>query len=219
MEDIGVVTKVEDSGAFWSVALDDGLGFWLSKEHDVKPKAGDSVRLHKRGSLIRGVDINGHKVFYKIDGQLDREHEEWVRATKKEYAEEYNQTMEEIKDEEPFETMDISGMGGGYERTCQMMLLAGRKYLEDNPKFIWDFKHYEHIYGVCWSDSEYGKALDKVLMGACNNDCSGAMHQVVIGHLQYIHKNGYGEWLGRVPGERRYTYPSGLPQSSFGKEE
>lgn len=113
-----------------------------------------------------------------------------------------------------FETVDISGMGGGYERCCQQMLQAGVAFLKERPDFNFDYKSYKNIYGIAWSESEDAKALDAVLLKAADNDMTGAMHQCVVRHLAYIHSHGYEKWLAAVPAERRYTYPHGLPEPS-----
>lgn len=92
-------------------------------------------------------------------------------------------------------TVDISGMGGSYELACQAMLLRGMAYLAQNPNFKFDesYKTYKGIYGVCVSQTEQAKTLDEVITKDIG--CTGAMHQAVIGHLFYIHNNGYYAWL------------------------
>ena len=44
--------------------------------------------------------------------------------------------MEMIKDEDSFETVDISGMSGGYERACQLLLQAGKSLDADTIAFV-----------------------------------------------------------------------------------
>ena len=92
-------------------------------------------------------------------------------------------------------TVDISGMGGGYELCCQTMLLRGMAFLAQNPDFNFEgaYETYRGIYGVCFSETEQAKSLDEVITK--NTDCTGAMHQAVIGNLMFIHKNGYQAWL------------------------
>lgn len=91
-------------------------------------------------------------------------------------------------------TIDISGMGGGYETACQKMLIRGLKWLKEHPHF--DFKayrQYQNVYGVVDSTTQDAKELDKYICEGV--DPSGAMHQAVINHLAYIHVNGYDRWL------------------------
>ena len=97
-------------------------------------------------------------------------------------------------------TIDISGFGGSCEAACQKMLLNGLKFLNEHPKF--DFRVYRscrNVTGLCVGEGEDAKALDKAVCGGV--EPSGAMHHAVIGHLAYIHKNGYEGWL--TEGEKR----------------
>lgn len=147
---------------------------------------------------------------------MEQEFQDWRENTKKQYDKEYAELMDKIQNEEPFETVDISGMGSGYERTCQLMLKAGMKFLKKNPDFHFDYQGFKNVYGICFSDTPWAKDLDKILQKASNNNCTGAMHQCVIGHLSYIHKYGYKKWLKEFS-TRRYVYPRELPNHNFGK--
>jgi len=94
-------------------------------------------------------------------------------------------------------TIDISGMGGGYEATCQAMLIAGMKWLKEHPQFSFNgYKSFERIYGVVIPpETQLAKELDDTLLAAAQGDCTGAMHQGVISHLAYIHVKGHDAWL------------------------
>ena len=50
--------------------------------------------------------------------------------------------------ENKIKTLDISGIGGGYEATCQKMLTAGLKFLAENIGFNWaqSYKQFENIF-------------------------------------------------------------------------
>lgn len=96
-------------------------------------------------------------------------------------------------------TIDITGFGGGYEATCQRMLLAGIGYLVTQPDFDWaGYQSYQNVYGLVSSKNTDAKDLDKVLSAAALNDMTGAMHQAVISHLRYIHQHGYDSWLAEA---------------------
>jgi hypothetical protein len=94
-------------------------------------------------------------------------------------------------------SVDISGMGGGYEDTCQAMLIAGKKWLAKHPEFSFDdYKSYKNVVGVVIPpDTELAKELDKVLSKAALGDMTGAQHQAVISHLAYIHNNDEEKWI------------------------
>ena len=90
---------------------------------------------------------------------------------------------------------EISGFGkeSGYELACQDMLQAGFDWLENNKKANLKAKTYKNIYGILEPDSKDTKALSKAVVSAVD-DCTGAMHQAVMGHLMFINKNGIDTW-------------------------
>lgn len=210
------IAKVEEDETSYIITREEGWCFSVDKKHGIEPKRGMKARFYGRsiGFPVRGLMLDGKMVFYKTPTEQEEEHKKWIEKTREEYLGEYKKLMIKIKEEETFETIDISGMGGGYERCCQLMLRAGREYLKNERNFAWDYKQYENVYGICSSKSEEAKKLDTVLLDAAGGDCSGAMHQAVINHLAFIHKNGYEKWLEKGS-DRRYRYPKELPKPSF----
>ena len=93
---------------------------------------------------------------------------------------------------------DISGMGGGYEATCQEMLQKGFEWLETNKKAKLKGHTYHNIYGIFEPDSKDAKELSDVITK--DTDCTGAMHQAVMSHLFYIWKNGLENWKKEITG-------------------
>lgn len=93
-------------------------------------------------------------------------------------------------------TIDISGMGGGYEHVCQRMLANGRKYLAEHPDFSKElgYRQYEGVTGICLATTIGAKNFNQIIMFGIE-DATGAMHQAVVGHLLYIAKNGEEKWL------------------------
>jgi len=90
---------------------------------------------------------------------------------------------------------EISGFGGGYERMCRKMLIAGLRWLEQNPKAEPRFLTYKNIYGVIHEDNKDAKVLSKIVVDASKGECSGAMHQAVIGSCLWIKANGLEKYL------------------------
>ena len=107
-------------------------------------------------------------------------------------------------------TIAISGMGGGYEAGCQLMLLRGLNYLKEHPDFDFSvYKSLKNTYGICEGEGDKAKELDEVITKG--TEPSGAMHQAVISHLAYIHKQGHDAWIaeaGKHDGSRIYEMPS-----------
>jgi len=184
--------------------------------HKILPKIGDIALFYGKGFgyEIAGLQINDKLVYYHTQEERDLKHKNWVEKTNQEYMESHKKLMEKIKDEPSFETVSVSGFGSGYERACQLMLRAGIKFLDEN-EFHFDYKTIKGVYGICFSDTPWSKELDKILLDAVGGDCTGAMHQCVIGHLQQIKEHGYDWWLNNSPEERRFTYPNELPVPSF----
>ena len=94
---------------------------------------------------------------------------------------------------------DISGFGKetSYEKGCQNMLQAGFDFLEKNNKGKLKGHSYKGIYGIFEPDSKKAKELSKVIVKA-EPECSGVMHQIVMGHLIIISSNGLEKWKEEV---------------------
>lgn len=71
------ITHVEESydKEWWHVTCG-SIGFSFEKKWGFEPKVGDVVDCQTKGNLIRGVILNGKRVFYKDDVDLDLEQEE-----------------------------------------------------------------------------------------------------------------------------------------------
>lgn len=126
-------------------------------------------------------------------------------------------------------TIDISGMGGHYELTCQKLLWTGIKYLAkiDNQVDIFrgthgiNFKAIQdtsffgeipvkkgetiEIHGVL-ETPESLKEMEKEMSKAVDGDWTGMQHETVIGHLQKIAENGYDWWLEQFKDQPKRIY-------------
>ncbi len=91
-----IVTRVTKNGEYYFVEFD-GSGFGLEAKYGVEPKLGDEVILHTvNGSMVRGVEINGSKVFYKTDADLENEHKEFVANLRKKREEEFLKNKDKL---------------------------------------------------------------------------------------------------------------------------
>lgn len=67
----------------WFIGLDDGFTFFCPKESPIEPKVGMRARLYGKGFgfTVRGLFLDGRKVFYRTEAeqqqQHEREHEQW----------------------------------------------------------------------------------------------------------------------------------------------
>jgi hypothetical protein len=78
------ITSISESDDWYDISasyLSGGnIGFGLSKHYNVVPKVGDKIVLYSAGGCeIRGMDLNGKKIYYKSQKQMDDEHAEWCR--------------------------------------------------------------------------------------------------------------------------------------------
>lgn len=89
---------------------------------------------------------------------------------------------------------EISGFGGSYEETCQNMLDAGVHWILANKDADVTIRTAEGVTGLIMFESEKAKELEKVLLEACNNDCTGAMMQTVVERLAYINTHGWEQY-------------------------
>lgn len=89
---------------------------------------------------------------------------------------------------------EISGFGGRYERACRVMLRSGLLWWDGHPTANPRFHTYKNIYGVCCEDNDDAKALSKAVVDAAK-DCTGAMHQAVIGHIFFVRKHGWQKYV------------------------
>lgn len=111
---------------------------------------------------------------------------------------------EDMKCKDIKNMVDISGMGNGYEATCQTMLQRGYEWLcrrQDNNKL--KGHSYKGIYGIFEPDSESAKELSDVITK--DTDCTGAMHQAVMQHLFYISEHGVMKWKIDIEKGRNYS--------------
>lgn len=93
---------------------------------------------------------------------------------------------------------EISGFGGGYEQTCRNMLAAGIEWLDAHPDADPQFKGMRGVYGIINEENDDAKALSAAVIAAANGDCTGAMHQAVIGHCLFIKANGWEKYCAEL---------------------
>ena len=149
------------------------------------------------GCEVYGLCLDGVPVFYKTKEQREAERQAWLA----DYAERKRLTALESKLPVPqipgFEWTDdmgeISGFGGGYERTCRLMVSTGCNWLSEHSDANPQFHGFKGIYGIIAEDNEDAKTLSKVVLDVTGGDCTGAMHQASISHIFAWRR--LGSWL------------------------
>lgn len=65
------ISRISEDAMCYSISTNSS-GFVLYKKYNVVPKIGDVITLYCKGfAHIRGMDINGTKIFYKTDEELE----------------------------------------------------------------------------------------------------------------------------------------------------
>ena len=93
---------------------------------------------------------------------------------------------------------EISGFGGGYEKTCRKMVLAGVEWLEKNPTANPQFHGFNGIYGVIIGDNQDAKNLTAAVLKGGGDDITGAMHQAAISHIFAVKRHGWPEYCRQM---------------------
>lgn len=88
---------------------------------------------------------------------------------------------------------EISGMGGGYEENCRIMLQRGMVWFDNHPEANPRFKEFRTITGVIIEANDDAKELRKVLLESL--DASGAMYQAVVQTLMWVKANGWEKYV------------------------
>lgn len=95
------------------------------------------------------------------------------------------------------EAMDeISGFGGDYEAACRAMVKAGCEWWDAHPDAKPEFHSYKNIYGIIVEENQDAKDLSEATIAPVRDfGPTGAMHQAAIGHILFIHKNGWEKYV------------------------
>lgn len=89
---------------------------------------------------------------------------------------------------------EISGFGGGYEKECRDMVVRGLEWLDAHPDADPKFHGYKNIVGIIVEDNEDAKELVKSMLGK-ETGHTGAMVEATVGHVRYIHQNGWDKYV------------------------
>ena len=93
---------------------------------------------------------------------------------------------------------EISGFGGGYEKTCRKMVVAGMEWFDENPKANPKFHSYKNVYGIISEDNSEAKSLTDTMLEASGNDCTGAMMQASVNHCLSAAKSGWAKYIQKM---------------------
>jgi hypothetical protein len=193
------VDGVDGGREGWSIHLASGFSFCVPKDSQITPEKGMTARFYGRGFgfPVRGLFLDGVMVFYESPEEHEVEREE----QHKKYEEKSARRKLDPKNPDPqipgFEWDDamneISGFGGGYEKTCRTMVSQGCRWWSKHPEADPVVKSFKNIYGIASTENKDAKSLEAAMMKGID-DCTGAMHQACLGHIIHgWHKLGSWE--------------------------
>lgn len=133
------VATVRDEGKGWSIGRADGWSFFVPAPSPVEPKEGMSARFYGKGigSTVRGLFLDGKKVFYRTEEE-DREKNE-IDC----YGADAADWLKRWDDGGSVWSIEMGGLGPGYEQCIQITTAEILRHL------------LERQYDVAkWDDSE-----------------------------------------------------------------
>lgn len=100
---------------------------------------------------------------------------------------------------------EISGFGGDYERGCRAMVLAGIKWLDENPKKHPQFEGFKGVFGLVMDHNDAAEELTKAIMDAqvvlddgrtirAGEEATGAMHHAAVQNCLAYRRLGWDEF-------------------------
>lgn len=128
----GVIEKVTKGDDYYSITMKDSYGFGLDKKYKAKPRVGDEIEVISYNGpfgTIKGVYLNGEKVFYKTDEEIEAEHE----ARVKEMNERDKRNFEENK----------AKLDARYDSLPPIFRQRIDRFRRNNPDFRVKFESYE----------------------------------------------------------------------------
>jgi hypothetical protein len=126
------IKTVVDWGDCYNIGLERSWAFCLKKQYCVtsrNPVEGDEITLYCKGTLIRGVDLNGEALYYKTDEQLEEERIEWLKKHAEEKLQKFIENRHNL--DQQYESLP-------YVFKCRI-----NKLRNNNPYFRIEYEGYE----------------------------------------------------------------------------
>jgi len=125
------ITDVRESEDWFEISQD-GMCCGLKKKYGVTPKIGDKLTVHTKGGTfgtIRGMDLNGNRIFWKTDEELEQERLEWLANNEREKKERFEKNK--------------AKMDADYEALPDAFKKRIDRFRANNPDFRVEFESYE----------------------------------------------------------------------------
>ena len=125
------ITEVTIGKEWHSISMD-GMCCGMKASYGVTPKVGDDLTVHTKGGsfgTIRGMDLNGKKIFWKTDEELEAERVEWLRK---------NEEEKQAKFKKQKKSLDAK-----YNKLPKCFQERIDKFRANNDRFRIDYESYE----------------------------------------------------------------------------
>lgn len=116
------VTKQEGG---WTVKRGDGWSFFVSNEHGVEPKVGQTMRFYGRGigSPVRGLYLDGQCVWYYTEAEYK------VKSDQDIYGKSAQEWLDRWDKDQSVHTVTMGGLGPAYEQCIQITVAETLRFL------------------------------------------------------------------------------------------
>lgn len=111
------IAAVRPEANGWSIERADGWSFYVPKDSPVEPKEGMTARFYGKGigSVVRGMFIDGQKVFYRT------EEEQKDHTANELYGKDINEWLARWDAGQSVWSISMGGIGPGYEQAIQVL--------------------------------------------------------------------------------------------------
>ena len=125
------ITGVSESEDGYSISRADSTGCFMSKEYGVELKAGDKLTIYSDGPFgtIRGMDLNGNRVYWRTEKQIEDERQVWLRKHEEDKQRAFKENM--------------SKMDKRYDALPKIFQDRIDRFRQNNSRFRIDFEEYE----------------------------------------------------------------------------
>ena len=125
------IAKVVDEGDSWCIETSSNSLLSFSKVEGATPKEGSTLRTYPRGHGygVRGVFVDGQKVYYRTPAEEDTRHKQWVAEQNKKQQQQAEKNAADID-------ARVAKLPGPFQDRIH-------GFRERNPNFRWEFEAYE----------------------------------------------------------------------------
>lgn len=111
--------------------MSSGWYFWISHDSPIVPAVGMPIRLYGKGigHTVRGVFLEGVRVYYRTEAEQDEEHRRWCEDREKERRRDFEKNQ-----------ADLDRRYRQLPRAFRMRL---DRFRANNPDFRWEYEPYE----------------------------------------------------------------------------